>query len=444
MIPPTVTWAEATAGTAAAIAIDSQNLRRVIRALEVIEITGKPYTANLPQEGASYYPDAIWIGLSVPERFGGQGMPFTLAVATNEFVSSSNMAWSLFPGITRGAIQALLVSANDTQKNHFIPKMVSGEWTGTMCLTEPHCGTDLGMLKTKAVFAGDEAFHITGQKIFISGGEHDLTENIIHLVLARVEGDPAGTKGISLFIVPKMFGEQQNNVKCGSIEHKMGIKGSPACVMNYDGAVGYLLGERCKGLNVMFHMMNEARIGVGLGAVMLGYAGYEASLDYAKQRPQGVDLLERLARRELIGIDVRQRGAQTIRRTRRFNDMFEQGQIIDQRLNRRTTIGGFQFGKNSVSARHNARRQARKLRNMHAIGTIRRALDHLMQKHHIAGVIGLGAGAIAAYARRGDYFRFYEIDPQVAAVAMMGLKLRAVRRYTRLPIVSALSARTRA
>ena len=165
---------------------------------------GKVTVPHCFQEPYRKFAEGGWIGLSVPEQYGGQGLPFTLAVATNEFVSSSNMAWSLFPGITRGAIQALLVSANDAQKEHFIPPMARGEWTGTMCLTEPHCGTDLGMLKTKAVDKENGSYAITGQKIFISGGEHDLTDNIIHLVLARVEGDPDGVKGISMFAVPKV------------------------------------------------------------------------------------------------------------------------------------------------------------------------------------------------------------------------------------------------
>ena len=192
----------------------------------------KVKTPKAFKEPYKTFAEGGWIGLSVPDEYGGQGLPFTFAVAANEYVSSSNMAWSLFPGITRGAIQALLVSANDTQKNYFIPKMVSGEYTGTMCLTEPHCGTDLGMLKTKAVQEVDGTYKITGQKIYISGGEHDLTDNILHLVLARVEGDPEGVKGISLFAVPKFINEfgyknYRNHVFCGAIEEKMGIHGSP-------------------------------------------------------------------------------------------------------------------------------------------------------------------------------------------------------------------------
>ena len=238
-----------------------------------------------------------WGSLSIPEEYGGQGLPNVLFSSINEFVCSGNMAFSLFPGITKGAITAILEAGSDIQKKVFIPKMAAGEWTGTMNLTEPHCGTDLGLLKTKAVPTEttniDGAYKITGTKIFISCGEHDLTENIIHLVLARVEGDPAGTKGISLFIVPKLLDDKVNNLSCGSIEHKMGIKGSPACVMNYDGAVGFLLGERGKGLNVMFHMMNEERINCAIQALGQSELAYQNALDYAKNRLQGTTLVDR-------------------------------------------------------------------------------------------------------------------------------------------------------
>jgi alkylation response protein AidB-like acyl-CoA dehydrogenase len=233
------------------------------------------------------FAEGGWIGLSVPERFGGQGMPFTLAVAANEYVSSSNMAWSLFPGITRGAIQALIVSGSDAQKETFIPPMVRGEWTGTMCLTEPHCGTDLGLLKTKAVDKHNGSYEITGQKIYISGGEHDLTNNILHLVLARVEGDPDGVKGISLFAVPKVLPDMsRNKVFAGSIEEKMGIHGSPTCVMNFDGATGFLVGERCRGLQGMFIMMNELRLGCAIHGLSQSELAFQNALQYAKDRIQ--------------------------------------------------------------------------------------------------------------------------------------------------------------
>lgn len=243
------------------------------------------------------FTEGGWLGLSVPEQYGGQGLPYTLASAINEYVSSSNMAFSLYPGLTRGAIQALLAVGSEYQKENFIPKMAAGEWTGTMNLTEPHCGTDLGLIKTKAV-KDDEVggYRITGQKIFISAGEHDLADNIVHLVLARVEGDPEGTKGISLFLVPKVWnnGETKlpNNVSCGSIEHKMGIHGSATCVMNYDGAIGILVGERCKGLNAMFIMMNEARLGVAVQGLSQSELAYQNAVAYAKERIQSPKLTD--------------------------------------------------------------------------------------------------------------------------------------------------------
>jgi len=249
-----------------------------------------PYAFHEPWKK---FKEGGWLGLSVPEEYGGQGLSYTLASAINEFVSSSNMAFSLYPGLTRGAIQALLEVATEEQKQFFIPKMASGEWTGTMNLTEPHCGTDLGLLKTKAVPTDisdpelGQHYLITGQKIFISCGEHDLASSIVHLVLARVEGDPEGTKGISLFIVPK-----HTKVTCGSIEHKMGIHGSSTCVMNYDGAIGYLVGERGKGLNAMFIMMNEARLGVAIQGLSQSELAYQNALEYAKERIQSVKLTD--------------------------------------------------------------------------------------------------------------------------------------------------------
>ena len=260
-----------------------------IEGCKYVKEENKVKTPEAFKEPYKAFAEGGWIGLSVPERFGGQGLPFTLAVAANEFVSSSNMAWSLFPGITRGAIQALLVSATDKLKEDYIPMLVSGKWTGTMCLTEPHCGTDLGLLKTKAVIDGDD-YYITGQKIFISGGEHDLTDNILHLVLARVEGDPEGVKGISLFAVPKMLGPKRNNVSCGAIEEKMGIHGSPTCVMNFDGARGYLVGERCRGLQGMFIMMNELRLGCAIHGLSQSELAYQNALQYAKERMQGTNI----------------------------------------------------------------------------------------------------------------------------------------------------------
>jgi hypothetical protein len=237
--------------------------------------------------------DGGWIGISVPAEYGGQGLPATMTVMVNEFLCSANMAFAMYPGLTQGAIAALLVHASDALKKKYVPKMVEGVWTGTMNLTEPHCGTDLGLLRTKAVKQSDGSYKITGTKIFISAGEHDLSQNIIHLVLARIEGAPAGTKGISLFVVPKFLVKDdssigaRNAVTCGSIEEKMGIHGNSTCVMNYDGATGWLIGEENRGLNAMFTMMNEARLGVGVQGLALSEVAYQNAATYAKERLQG-------------------------------------------------------------------------------------------------------------------------------------------------------------
>jgi len=234
-----------------------------------------------------------WIGLSAPAEYGGQGLPGTLTVIINEFLASANLAFSMYSGLVQGAVAAILTHANDELKRKFLPKMVEGVWAGTMNLTEPHCGTDLGLLRTKAVKQDDGSYKISGTKIFISGGEQDLTENIIHLVLARIEGAPEGTKGISLFIVPKIIVNDdgtlgdRNGVVCGSIEHKMGIHGNATCVMNYDNATGYLIGQENRGLAAMFVMMNEARLGVGVQGLALSEVAYQNAVIYAKERLQG-------------------------------------------------------------------------------------------------------------------------------------------------------------
>ncbi len=234
-----------------------------------------------------------WLGLSAPVEYGGQGLPVTLSQAVNEFQISANMAFSMYPGLTMGATAALLVHGSPEQKKTFVPKMVAGQWTGTMNLTEPHCGTDLGMLRTKAVRQADGSFKITGTKIFISSGEHDLAENIVHLVLARIEGAPAGIKGISLFVVPKFLVNAdgslgaRNGVTCGSIEHKMGIHGNSTCVMNYDNACGWLIGQENKGMQGMFVMMNEARLGVAVQGLAQSEVAYQNAAAYARDRLQG-------------------------------------------------------------------------------------------------------------------------------------------------------------
>ncbi|HFB55400.1 MAG TPA: acyl-CoA dehydrogenase, partial [Hellea balneolensis] len=237
-----------------------------------------------------------WMGLSADPQYGGQGLPGVLGMACGEMTSSANMSFTMYPGLTGGASKAISIGGSDRQKDLYLPKMYTGEWTGTMNLTESHCGTDLGLLKTKAVPQADGTYKITGQKIFISAGEHGMSDNIIHLVLARIEGAPQGVKGISLFIVPKFkvdadgnIGEA-NGVSCGSIEEKMGIHGNSTCVMNYDDAVGELIGEANKGLKVMFIMMNEARMGVGMQGLCQSEVSYQNAVIYANDRIQGRSL----------------------------------------------------------------------------------------------------------------------------------------------------------
>ncbi|MCL4159074.1 UNVERIFIED_CONTAM: hypothetical protein GTU68_027866, partial [Idotea baltica] len=213
--------------------------------------------------------DGGWTALDCNPEYGGQGMPYILGVAVGEQFTAANMAFNMYQGLTHGAYSAIHAHGTDAQKTTYLPKMVSCDWTGTMNLTEPHCGTDLGLMRTKAAPQDDGSYKISGQKIFISAGEHDMSDNIIHLVLAKIEGGPEGIKGVSLFIVPKFLVNEdgslgaRNGVAVGSIEEKMGIHGNSTCVMNYDGATGYLLGTEHKGMRAMFTMMNEARIGVG-------------------------------------------------------------------------------------------------------------------------------------------------------------------------------------
>jgi alkylation response protein AidB-like acyl-CoA dehydrogenase len=239
------------------------------------------------------YCQGGWMGLAVPAEFGGQGLPYVVHTAVSEYMISANLALLMYPGLTQGAIAAIVAHGSDEQKATWLPNMTAGTWTGTMNLTEPHCGTDLGLLRTKAVPAGDGKYRISGQKIFISAGEHDMSENIVHLVLARIEGAPEGVKGISLFIVPKLLLDKdgnpgkRNGVSCGSIEEKMGIHGNATCVMNYDDAEGYLLGQENGGLKAMFVMMNEARLGVGLQGQSMGEIAYQNAAAYARERLQG-------------------------------------------------------------------------------------------------------------------------------------------------------------
>jgi len=234
-----------------------------------------------------------WPGLDMPSEYGGQDMPHVIGTAVGEMFSAANQAFTMYQGLTHGAASAILAHGTQTQKDTYLPKMVSCQWTGTMNLTEPHCGTDLGMMRTRAEPQPDGSYQISGQKIFISSGEHDMAENIIHLVLAKIPGGPEGIKGVSLFIVPKFLVNDdgslgpRNSLSCGKIEHKMGIHGNSTCVMNYDGATGYLLGEAHKGMRAMFTMMNEARLGVGMQGLAQADVAYQNALAYAKDRLQG-------------------------------------------------------------------------------------------------------------------------------------------------------------
>ena len=240
--------------------------------------------------------EAGWPALAADPAYGGQGMPYVLSSAFGQFTAGASAAFSMYPGLTAGAYAGIHASASEELKAKYLPKMATGEWGGTMNLTEPQCGTDLGMVRTKAVPQGDGTYRITGQKIWISAGEHDFTDNIIHTVLARVEGAPAGIKGLSLFLVPKFLVNEdgsigeRNSLMCAGLEHKMGIHGNATCVMQYDDAVGWLIGEEGRGMNNMFVVMNEARLGTGLQGLAIGTAAYQAAVEFAKDRLQGRSL----------------------------------------------------------------------------------------------------------------------------------------------------------
>ncbi|MGY2895207.1 acyl-CoA dehydrogenase C-terminal domain-containing protein [Deinococcus sp. UYEF24] len=244
------------------------------------------------KEAFKQFAAAGWTGLDGDPEYGGQGVPHVIGNAVSEMMIGANTAWSMYPGLSHGAYTALKAYASDETKNIYLPKLLAGEWTGTMCLTEPHCGTDLGLLRTKAADNGDGTFNISGTKIFISAGEHDFADNIVHLVLARIEGAPAGTKGISLFLVPKFLVNtdgslgERNPVVCASLEHKMGIKANATAVLNFDGAKGILVGQPNKGMQAMFIMMNGARLGTAMQGLGLGEAAYQNALAYAKDRIQ--------------------------------------------------------------------------------------------------------------------------------------------------------------
>ena len=273
-----------------------------------------PLNAVGDKEGCTWHPDHSvttpkgfkeaykllvaggWPGLGSDPAYGGQGLPHVVNLAFSEMSSSANMAFSMYPGLTHGCYSAIRVGGSDAQKDLYLPNLASGNWGGTMNLTEPHCGTDLGLLRTKAVPQADGSYKISGTKIWISGGEHDLAENIVHLVLARIEGAPGGVRGISLFIVPKFIPDaegkpgQRNSVYCDGLEEKMGIHGNATCVIRHEEATGWLIGEENRGLPIMFVMMNEARIGVGLQGIAQAEAAYQAAAEFAKDRLQGRSL----------------------------------------------------------------------------------------------------------------------------------------------------------
>jgi len=257
---------------------------------------GVVYTPKGFKEAYKQFREGGWTSIACDPQYGGQGLPKIVNTIVEEMICSSNLSFGMYPGLSYGAYVALAGFGTDAQKATYLPKLVDGQWSGTMCLTEPHCGTDLGMLRTSAKPVGDGSYQITGTKIFISAGEHDMTENIVHLVLARLPGAPSGVKGISLFLVPKFLVKDdgslgaRNGVSCGSIEHKMGIKASSTCVMNFDAATGWMVGEPNKGMRAMFTMMNAERISVGMQGLGLGEVSYQNAIAYAKDRLQGRSL----------------------------------------------------------------------------------------------------------------------------------------------------------
>ena len=253
---------------------------------------GKVTTPDGFKEAFQQYIEGGWQALSVPSEHGGQGLPSSCSAVVAEINGSANYAWSMYGGLAHAPISMLIAAGSDEQKQKYLPKILSGEWAGTMCLTEAHCGSDVGLLRTRATPNADGSYSITGTKIFISGGEQDITDNIVHTVLARVEGAPGGTRGISLFLVPKIMVDdngalgEANGVSCGAIEKKMGLKASPTCVMNFEGATGYLLGEENHGLDIMFTLMNSARLGTALQGVSMGELSLQGAAAYAQERLQ--------------------------------------------------------------------------------------------------------------------------------------------------------------
>ena len=307
------------------------------------------------KEAYKKFVEGGWTTLSAPEEFGGQGLPHVISTAIEEFLMAANEGFGMYSGLTSGAVASILTKGSDAQKAMYVPKMVAGQWGGTMNLTEPHCGTDLGLIRTKAVPNGDGSYAVTGTKIFISSGEHDLTENIIHLVLAKTPGAPDTVKGISLFIVPKFMVNAdgslgyRNGVSCGSIEHKMGIHSNSTCVMNYDGATGFLVGDEFKGLAAMFIMMNVARLGVGVQGLAQGDIAYQNAVQYAKDRRQG---------RALTGPKDLDSSADTLMVHPDVRRMLMEGKALTEGLRALCLWGAFQADMSHKAATEEERQMA--------------------------------------------------------------------------------------
>lgn len=387
-------------------------------------------SVKVPQgfkEAYDQYCAGGWVGLAAPEEFGGQGLPYLLHAAVGDYMSSANMALMMYPGLTQGAIAAIITHGTDEQKQAYLPKMIEGRWSGTMNLTEPHCGTDLGLLRTKAVPQADGSYKITGSKIFISAGEHGMTDNIIHLVLARIEGAPEGNKGISLFIVPKFNldanGEAgtRNGVACGSIEEKMGIHGNSTCVMNYDDATGFLIGGENKGLRAMFTMMNEARLGVALQGLSIAETAYQNAADYARDRLQGRALTgakypDKKADPIIVHPDIRR----TLMTIRAFN---EAGRALLLSTSLQSDI-----------AHHSADEAARQLADDH-VGLLTPVLkgvltdkgfDHAVMAQQVFGGHGyIEENGMSQYVRDARITMIYEGANGIQALDLVGRKLPA-------------------
>lgn len=387
-------------------------------------------SVKVPQgfkEAYDQYCAGGWVGLAAPEEFGGQGLPYLLHAAVGEYMSSANMALMMYPGLTQGAIAAIITHGTDEQKQAYLPKMIEGRWSGTMNLTEPHCGTDLGLLRTKAVPQADGSYKITGSKIFISAGEHGMTDNIIHLVLARIDGAPEGNKGISLFIVPKFNldanGEAgtRNGVACGSIEEKMGIHGNSTCVMNYDDATGFLIGGENKGLRAMFTMMNEARLGVALQGLSIAETAYQNAADYARDRLQGRALTgakypDKKADPIIVHPDIRR----TLMTIRAFN---EAGRALLLSTSLQSDI-----------AHHSADEAARQLADDH-VGLLTPVLkgvltdkgfDHAVMAQQVFGGHGyIEENGMSQYVRDARITMIYEGANGIQALDLVGRKLPA-------------------